>query len=135
MKPGEQEQDAAPAQTHRRSVGEGDSGTGSEGVKARFLDSRHVGRRGRVRTTEGRSWGPGRAVCPEDEVGNCSGGGTREKPGQCTPPRAGAQRLREALLDTEIDDAALSAVQDETLQVGIEIQVYDIPGCIRQAEA
>ena len=39
MKPGEQEQDAAPAQTHRRSVGEGDSGTGSDGVKARFLDA------------------------------------------------------------------------------------------------
>lgn len=59
--------------THRRSVGEGDSGTGNEGVKARFLDRRHVGR-GHVWTTEGRSWGPGWAVCPEDEVGNCSGG-------------------------------------------------------------
>ena len=57
----------------------GDSGilkknlTGNEGVKARFLDRRHVGR-GHVWTTEGRSWGPGWAVCPEDEVENCSGG-------------------------------------------------------------
>ena len=36
---------------------------------------------------------------------------------------------------TEIYDAALRTVKDETLECGIEIQVHDIPGCIRQAEA
>lgn len=76
-----------PRHTDRSARG-GDSGTGNEGVKARFLDRRHVGRRGRVWTT-GKVLGTGWAVCPEDEVGNCSGR-EREKPGQY---RAGARRL------------------------------------------
>lgn len=42
---------------------------------------------------------PDGQCAPEDQVGGRSGGRAQEKPGQRTPPQAGARWLREALLE------------------------------------